>query len=137
VQLKKKVKSKPEIPAASMSDIAFLLLIFFMTTTVFNVDRGPQIKLPTAEKVEKTKRKDTISLYVERNGNINIDGRYVALELLPDIITEEVAANPNLTVIFKADRGTEYGRLMEVFQQLQKSHAYKISLSTELKTGGL
>lgn len=137
MQLKKKVKSKPEIPAASMSDIAFLLLIFFMTTTVFNVDRGPQIKLPTAEKVEKTKRKDTISLYVERNGNINIDGRYVALELLPDIITEEVAANPNLTVIFKADRGTEYGRLMEVFQQLQKSHAYKISLSTELKTGGL
>jgi len=120
-----------------MSDIAFLLLIFFMTTTVFNVDRGPQIKLPTAEKVEKTKRKDTIALYVDRNGNINIDGRYIALELLPDIMTEEVAANPNLTVVFKADRGAEYGRLMEVFQQLQKSRAYKISLSTELETGGL
>jgi biopolymer transport protein ExbD len=78
-----------------------------------------------------------MSLYVDQNGNINIDGRYIALELLPEIMTEEVAANPNLTVILKADRGAEYGRLMEVFQQLQKSRAYKISLSTELETGGL
>lgn len=137
MQLKKKEKAKPTIPSASMADIAFLLLVFFMTTTVFNVDRGPQIKLPAAQRVDKTKRKDTMSLYVDRNGNINIDGRYVALELLPEIMSEEVAANPNLTVILKADRGAEYGRLMEVFQQLQKSRAYKISLSTELETGGL
>lgn len=137
MQVKRKPKSKPGIPSASMSDIAFLLLIFFMTTTVFNVDRGPQIKLPAAEKVEKTKRADTMAIYVDRNGNINVDGRYVALELLTEIMTEAVADNPNLTVILKADRGAEYGRLMEVFQQLQRSHAYRISLSTELETGGL
>jgi biopolymer transport protein ExbD len=137
MQLKKKTTGKPEIPSSSMSDIAFLLLIFFMTTTVFNVDRGPNLTLPAAEKVEKTKRKDTMSVYVDANGNVNIDGRYIALEILPEIMAEEVAANPNITVVFKADKNAEYGRLMEVFQQLQEAQAYKISLSTELESGGL
>jgi biopolymer transport protein ExbD len=52
-------------------------------------------------------------------------------------MAEEVAANPNITVVFKADKNAEYGRLMEVFQQLQEAQAYKISLSTELESGGL
>lgn len=137
MQLKKKVKSKPEIPSSSMSDIAFLLLIFFMTTTVFNVDRGPIIQLPRAEMVESTERRDTMTVYVDANGNVNIDGRYIALEILPEIMTDAVIANPNITVVFKADRNAQYGRLMEVFQRLQDAQAYRISLSTELDTGGL
>lgn len=137
MQLKKKNKSKPEIPASAMSDIAFLLLIFFMTTTVFNVDKGPQIKLPAAEEVEKTKRKDTIALYIDANGNVNVDGRYIALEYLPEVIVDEVASNPSLKIILKTDRAAEYGAVMAVFQKLQDAGAYYLSLSTELETGGL
>ncbi len=137
MQLKKKNKSKPEIPASAMSDIAFLLLIFFMTTTVFNVDKGPQIKLPAAEEVEKTKRKDTIALYIDANGNVNVDGRYIALEYLPEVIVDEVASNPSLKIILKTDRAAEYGAVMAVFQKLQDAGAYYLSLSTELESGGL
>jgi len=137
MQLKKKNKTKPEIPSSAMSDIAFLLLIFFMTTTVFNVDKGPQIKLPAAEEVEKTKRKDTIALYIDANGNVNIDGRYIALEYLPEVIVDEVSANPSLKIILKTDRATEYGDVMTVFQRLQDAGAYYLSLSTELETRGL
>lgn len=137
MQLKKKNKSKPEIPASAMSDIAFLLLIFFMTTTVFNVDKGPQINLPAAEEVEKTKRKDTIALYIDANGNVNVDGRYIALEYLPEVIVDEVASNPSLKIILKTDRAAEYGAVMAVFQKLQDAGAYYLSLSTDLESGGL
>ena len=41
-----KKKSEPEIPTASMADIAFLLIVFFMITSVFSVTRGIEFQLP-------------------------------------------------------------------------------------------
>jgi biopolymer transport protein ExbD len=54
VKLKKRKRPEPEIPTASMSDISFLLLLFFLVSTVIDVDTGIGIVLP--EYVENRKQ---------------------------------------------------------------------------------
>ena len=50
---KKKSKVSDEVPSSSMADIAFLLLIFFMVSTVFQKDRDRPIEWPEAEATQK------------------------------------------------------------------------------------
>ena len=53
----KSSKASEEIPASSLADIAFLLLIFFMVTTVFQADRDRPIEWPAAEAAQKIDEK--------------------------------------------------------------------------------
>ena len=48
----RKTPEEPEIPTASMADIAFLLIIFFMLTTVFSVTKGLDFSMPKEEETE-------------------------------------------------------------------------------------
>ena len=69
------------VPTASMADIAFLLLVFFMVSTVFIRFRGIPVSLPEAERIEKLEmRRHVTSIWIGANGAVNIDDRAVALE---------------------------------------------------------
>ena len=62
------------IPTASMADISFLLLVFFMVSTVFVRYRGIPVTLPQAEKIEKLEsRRKVTAIWIDEKGTINID----------------------------------------------------------------
>ena len=73
--LQRKSKASQEIPSSSMADIAFLLLIFFMVSTVFQKDKKREILWPEAEASEKIdeKQKDILNIWVEQNGDVFIN----------------------------------------------------------------
>ena len=73
--LQRKSKTSEEIPSSSMADIAFLLLIFFMVSTVFQKDRNRPIEWAQAEATEKIdqKQKNILNVWVESNGDVYIN----------------------------------------------------------------
>ncbi len=68
--MKRKQKVSDEIPTASMADIAFLLLVFFLTTTVFNEEKGLPIVLPEQAEEQEVSPKNLIFFIVQPDGTV-------------------------------------------------------------------
>lgn len=64
MRLLKKKTSKATIPTSSMSDIAFLLIIFFMVTTVFRQERGLDVSLPAGDLAQKLEQRRIHHVYL-------------------------------------------------------------------------
>ena len=80
----KSSKASDEIPSSSLADIAFLLLIFFMVTTVFQADRDRPITWPEAEAAEKIdeKQKNILNIWMENDGSVYMNDQPYQICLL-------------------------------------------------------
>ncbi|MBI4481520.1 MAG: biopolymer transporter ExbD [Acidobacteria bacterium] len=125
------------IPTASMADIAFLLIIFFMLTTSFSPVKT-SVDLP--ESVVRTEvEREAAIVAVTAQGNLVVSdgvtpGRDVAGdEELGQFVAGVVAAQPNKQFIIKADRNVPYQSVDRVLEQLRRNKARVIGLLTEQK----
>jgi len=122
---------------ASMADIAFLLIIFFMLTTVFSVDRGLLIELPETKVGEPVEvREMVITIPVE--GPVHLDGEPVELEELGPRVEEARRRNPRRPVVVRSDRRVPYGRVADVMDELIQAGITDVALPTvpEKEDGG-
>ena len=88
----KKSKVDPKIPDASLPDIVFMLLIFFMVSTVFKESDGLNIILPDAKKIEKLKgKRDIATIWADKAGNVSIDDKIVEISQLRTLVYTKVA----------------------------------------------
>ena len=125
------------VPTASMADIAFLLLVFFMVSTVFVRFRGIPVALPEAEKIEKLEmRRHVTSIWVGANGAINIDDATVSLQQVGDLIHAKLTANPRLFISIKGDGRAEFGLISDVLQELRKVEALRVNFATDRENEG-
>ena len=124
------------VPTASMADIAFLLLVFFMVSTVFIRFRGIPVSLPEAERVEKLEmRRHVTSIWIGANGAVNIDDRAVALEEVGPLIHAKLTANPRLIISIKGDGRAEFGTISDVLQELRIVEALRVNFATDREEG--
>lgn len=120
------------IPTSSMADIAFLLLIFFMVTTVFVRYRVSGIVLPKAEKIEEIKLRRHISyIWVSADRKVFIDDKDARVEQVAGIFYDRRVKNPRLIVSLKCDRRAPYGLVSKVLEELRKADALRINFATE------
>ena len=124
-------KAQPEIPTASMADIAFLLIIFFLVTTSFNQEMGLTLTLPPASDAEEIQIRTTniLNIYVNEIGEIMLAEEVVSLRQVEPEVKRRCAENPLLIVSLKTDRQTEYDAFIQVLDQVMKAGAKKISLA--------
>lgn len=120
------------IPTASMADIAFLLIIFFMVTTAFSLDRTP-MELPETEQQEQTKKGAAIISVTEgetfRFSEGTEDARLVdGIGGLAEAIRGVTAANRLHPFIIKADRRVPYRVIDQVLEQLRSAGAEDVTL---------
>ena len=115
------------IPSVSMGDIAFLLLIFFMATTIFRSDPGIQVRLPEAQTGEKHEKEQVLHVWIDQNSRVWINERPVARSQVSDWVVREMAAKPGLVVAFN----TMLDRLELAFAGLSE---YSANLAHELRT---
>lgn len=128
----RKAKVGTAVPTASMADIAFLLLVFFMVSTVFVRYRGIPVQLPPAEKIEELEsRRNVTSIWVSRKGVINIDDRAVPLDQVGKTIHAKRMVNPRLVISIKGDREARFGLLSDVMQELRKVEALRVNFATD------
>ena len=110
------------IPTASMSDIATLLIIFFVLTTVFRKEVGLPVALPQADNTERIlKSRDIANVYVDKEGRISVDDRLVDPEQAALIFKTKYAENPGLIVQIKADREAPYGKVDDIIENLRNT----------------
>ncbi|MGC9352415.1 MAG: biopolymer transporter ExbD [Mariniphaga sp.] len=92
-------RKTPEIPAASLADIAFMLLIFFLVTTTMDVDSGLERRLPQwvppeqLDEDQQIKERNVFVVLVNRNNDLLVEGEYANIENLRER-AKEFMANP-------------------------------------------
>jgi biopolymer transport protein ExbD len=132
--MKKKQRVSGEIPTASMADIAFLLLIFFLVTTVFEEEKGLQIVLPEAQEQVEVSQKNILHIVVQPNGVVRLkrgespSEQLVQAAELGSIWRQESGQNPNLIAAVKTDPTAPYKFMVDVLDALQGAGATRISL---------
>jgi biopolymer transport protein ExbD len=127
---RKELLAEDEIPTGSMGDIAFLLIIFFMLTTVFSKDRGLKMELPETMTQEELTVK-TVLISIQKGGKITVDGAERALSELQDTVLEIKARSPSKFVTIKSDKNAKYGIIMDVMDELMEAGIKDIALPTE------
>jgi biopolymer transport protein ExbD len=132
---KKRATAKPTIPTASMSDIVFILLLFFMvTTTLREVEVLVSFRLPEAKAIEKIENKRLVSyVYVGRDNKIQVNDAITKLEDIQKIMYAKRVQIPQVIVSLRVDRGSEMGIVTDIQQELRKASCLRINYSTMLK----
>lgn len=128
-------KTSAEIPTCSMADIAFLLNIFFILTTVFVTERGIQVTLPFAQATKKLPKKNIAHIWVSKEGAISIEDKIIKTEYINSIMGRKVFTNPDIIVSIIMDKDAEYGTLSDVFEQLKECKALRVSMATLKEKG--
>jgi biopolymer transport protein ExbD len=132
---KKRASAKSEIPTASMPDIIFMLLLFFMvTTTLREVEVFVKYTLPEAKAIEKIENKRLISyIWVGKDGRIQINDSLVKLNEIQNIMYAKRQALPNVIVSLRIDKSTDMGFVTDIQQELRKAYCLRINYSANIK----
>ncbi len=136
MKFRKKSEVKSEISTASMPDIIFMLLVFFMVTTVLREFEGLPLILPSAKKIEKLESKrNTTHVWVSKAGLVSIDDKRVSVPSVRNVIYAKIAENPKLIISLKADRDTPMRIITDVQQEFRHANALKVNYAAKTKVG--
>ncbi len=143
--LKKKRRIGIAIDMTPMVDIAFLLLIFFMSTTQFAPPEKDKIDLPDSSSPAKSPETDIIIVSVTKTPTVKVvyrqGGNEVTREVAPEAVQTDLgmvlsaarAANPAARVLVKMDKAASYGLMADMMAGLQESKATRFNVQTNLK----
>ncbi|MDR9416182.1 MAG: biopolymer transporter ExbD [Gracilimonas sp.] len=139
---KKQAGSKQEVPTSAMPDVIFILLFFFMVTTVLReVTLKVRVNLTQAENIEKIEQKRLLSyIYIgpERlPGNrlgedkIQIDDAIIEdMGAIRTLMYDKLREQPKLIVSLRVDEDSEFGLLTDVQEELKQASTFRINYST-------
>lgn len=128
--LNRRPKEDIEIPSASLADIAFLLLIFFLVCTTIDVDKGLKLVLPPPDVTEeKIQKKNILNILVNDVGEVLLDNQIVNVRDIERIVRDKMAENDKLIISLKTTRLTKYHVYIEVLDQLKRADATRISIA--------
>lgn len=131
MKIKERKKVKAQIPTASMSDIAFLLIIFFMLTTVFRKEIGLRVELPRAYTTERLlKSRDLVNIYIDKQGRISLNDNIVTPDKVKAIMRVILLENPAIVTQLKVDKEVEYNHVWDVIEALREARAYRVVFAT-------
>ncbi len=125
-----------EIPTASMADIAFLLLIFFLVTTTIDSDKGIALTLPAMGEDFQVKSQMITNILINDAGQVLIDDAAVGQGQVREAVSQIVQQSPldekgNPRQIFSilTGKATRYGIFIDVLDQVKQAGATKISIA--------
>jgi biopolymer transport protein ExbD len=128
-----------KIDMTPMVDVAFLLLIFFMTTTTFKPPERVSVVLPGSKSVIHVPETNTIILTVNKLGEVFISNEDLSKtqQVAPADLTKAIitwrAKSPAAVVVVKGDRDVPYGAVADVMNALADTKTLRFNLMTDLK----
>jgi biopolymer transport protein ExbD len=130
LKFEKRLKVENRIPTASMADIIFLLLIFFMVTTIFKLEEGLPIKLPRAISGTDQERERLVHVWADRQNRISINDKLIRLESIHAIIASRLEENSGLIIAFNVDHRTKYLLVSDIMEELKDANAVNVSFTS-------
>lgn len=132
MEFKKKSKVSDEIPTSSMPDIVFMLLLFFMVTTVFRQSSGLPVDLPVAKKIEKLEaKKNVTSIWAKSRDEISIDDKLIKVSDVATIMYQKRVENARLIVSLKFDQTVNMGVVTDIHEELREVEALKVNYAAK------
>lgn len=143
---KKGGKDTPGISTASLPDIIFMLLFFFMVTTVMReTELLVKVSSPSAKEVQKLEKKSLVSfIYIGEpvqsklgtNTRIQLNDAFGSVDAIPEFIAKEREARDEadrkfLITSLKVDKGTKMGIVTDVKQKLRRVGSFRINYSVQ------
>ena len=119
-----------EIDLTPMLDVVFILLIYFIVTTVFVTEAGIEVSKPEASTVEDTSG-DLILIAVGPGGDIWIDGDQIDPRFIRSRFELRLADAPNSAVIIQADQNSNNEQVMLILAAAREANIEDVSISAE------
>jgi len=121
------------IDMTPMVDVAFLLLIFFMVTTVFRRPLAMEMNLPEKDAVVKIKESNVMTVYIQQDGSMVYDvGKRGLQPLSWDELRESLVLendyNPELVILVKVDRKAKYNYMVNMLDTLDEARLGRFSI---------
>jgi len=153
MRIKKKRRVGIKIDMTPMVDIAFLLLIFYMSTTQFKPPEKKTVTLPTSHSQISLPDKDVINVTVTKDDSIfvdyiikrtvTIDGNAVSMptRIYDEATTVTVASlinsarirNPRAFLVIKADKESSYGTMEGIMKTMQEQNLTRFQIVTNME----
>ena len=118
---------------APLIDIVFLLLIFFMVTSQFDVASGVRIRLPKVETRILDHEKNRITLVIDKSGQTYFEGKKVDMETLKQDLETSVREMGIIQVILQADRDVAHGHVVRIMDLAKTAGADSILIAAQWK----
>ena len=138
MKIEKRVKVTGGIPTASLPDIVFMLLIFFMVSTVFKESRGLQVSLPAAKKIEKLPgKRGTAYIWADRANRISIDDKIITdISSIRHIMYQKVVdeLHPLKVVSLRIDKEVDMETVTKVQEELRECGGAALNVNYSAKT---
>ena len=124
-----KEKSTFKLDLIPMINVVFLLLIFFMLTSTTSL-QVKKVELPKAKTAEKNS-KQFLTVTIDKNGSLELDGKAVTIEALPAHLEKKVAEKKNAVISIHADKVIEFELFGKVIELAKQAGAADFMLATE------
>ncbi|MFO7821369.1 MAG: biopolymer transporter ExbD [Lentisphaeria bacterium] len=118
-----------DINLSPLIDMVFLLLIFFMVTTVFVEETGIKVQKPTASSVSQME-KESILLAIDSDGNIYFAKQKISPNSIRGLVAR-LTSEKDRPVVLLADKYSDTGTVVKVIDQCRQAGAKNVSIATE------
>ena len=124
-------ESLTELNITPLLDLAFVLLVIFIITTIPPV-KDMDLKLPTASKHQKDPPRKATYISLQADGKLSLNTAEILLDnLLPTLISLRTD-DPDLNIIVRGDAKTKYKQIRAVLDVCQQANIVKVDLATEI-----
>jgi len=127
---KRDLEETGEIDLTPMLDVVFILLIFFIVTSVFVTEAGIEVTKPEASTVEDTSG-DLILIAVGQAGDIWIDGEQIDPRFIRSRFELRLADAPNSAIIIQADQNANNEQVLIILEAAREANIEDVSISAE------
>lgn len=120
-----------QVPTASLADIAFLLIIFFLVTTTIDVDKGIGLTLPRKGETRTLPKNNVVRLLINEHNEILLDKEEVVLAALRNKVRQKLEQNPIIVFSIETHAKADYQTYIALLDQLKQAGAHRISFAGE------
>jgi biopolymer transport protein ExbD len=137
LKFSRKSQTQAEIPTASLPDLVFLLIIFFMVSSTFKEFRGIPVRLPAAKQIEKLPGKRNVAyIYADDRNRISIDDKFIDTKEIANIMYKKCTDPiiPMRVVSLRIDERANMGFVSKIQEELRVAGGAALNVNYSTKT---
>ena len=119
-----------ELNLTPLIDAVFLLLVFFMVTSVFVKATQLKVELPVADNYDKIDQEKKLNLLISAEGQLEFNSQLVSMGQLASVLEDERLRSGSSTLIVTADAQTPHGYVLDAMEMAVMAGVSKIDLET-------
>ena len=130
MNLRRKKRNDYIVDITPLIDVVFLMLIFFMVSTTFNVSSSLKLDLPTSKAKATEQEKKQVTININKQGQIYVGDELVSDDALRKRILNASKGDTSMRVVLRADADTHHKRIVYVLDVLRELNMGKVGIAT-------